>query len=84
MEILVGADKRIEVETRAFLRRFALIDLDATIAEQAVVLRRQHRMKLPDAVIWTSTQVHGLLFVTRNKRDFPANDPGVRAPYALQ
>lgn len=84
MEILVGTDPRLETETRMFLRRFSLIDLDTEIAERAVVLRRQHRMKLPDAMIWASAQVHGLLFVTRNTKDFPESDPGVRAPYTIQ
>ena len=83
MEILVGTDPRLETETRMFLRRFSLIDLDTEIAERAV-LRRQHRMKIPDAMIWASAQVHGLLFVTRNTKDFPESDPGVRAPYTIQ
>jgi hypothetical protein len=26
-------------------------------------------------------QVNGMLLVTRNTKDFPAGDPGVRAPY---
>ena len=84
MEILVGTDPRLETETRMFLRRFSLIDLDTEIAERAVVLRRQHRMKLPDAMIWAAAQVHGLLFVTRNTKVFPESDPGVRAPYTIQ
>jgi hypothetical protein len=27
--------------------------------------------------------VHALLLVTRNVKDFPQRDPGVRAPYRL-
>ncbi len=84
MEILVGADPQFEARTRSFLHRFTLIGFDADIAERAVVLRRAHRMKLPDAMIWASAQVHGLLLVTRNTKDFPESDPGVRAPYVFQ
>ena len=40
-------------------------------------------MKLPDAIIWASAQANGLLFVTRNTKDFPANDPGMRMPYRV-
>ena len=84
MEILVGTDPLVEARTRSFLSRFTLIGFDQDIAERAVVLRRMHRMKLPDAMIWASAQVHGLLFVTRNIKDFPENDPGVRAPYTIR
>ena len=84
MEILVGTDPPSEARTRWFLSRFTQIGVDHEIAERAVVLRRTHRMKLPDAMIWASAQVHGLLFVTRNTRDFPEHDPGVRAPYTIR
>ena len=60
-----------------------MIELDGAIAELAVTLRRQHRIKLPDAVIWATAQVGRRLLVTRNVRDFPKDDPGVREPYAL-
>jgi len=34
-----------------------------------------------DAIVWASARQHGCLLVTRNTRDFPADNPGVRAPY---
>jgi hypothetical protein len=34
-------------------------------------------------VIWATAQVHQCLLVTRNTRDFDANDPGVRVPYVI-
>jgi len=39
------------------------------------------RVRLPDAIIWATAQVHGLLLVTRNVRDFPQGEPGVSVPY---
>jgi predicted nucleic acid-binding protein len=83
MEVLVGADQNLEAATRSFLNGFDLVDVDERIAERAVSLRRDHRIKLPDAIIWATAQVRGMLLVTRNTRDFPADDPGVRAPYKL-
>jgi hypothetical protein len=83
MEVLVGADQNLEAATRSFLNGFDLVDVDERIAERAVSLRRDHRIKLPDAIIWATAQVRGILLVTRNTRDFPADDPGVRAPYRL-
>ena len=83
MEVLVGAADGMEIGTRAFLAGFELIGLDEAIAERAVDLRRRRRMKLPDAIIWASAQTEGRLLVTRNTKDFPGDDPGVRIPYVV-
>ena len=64
-----------------FLNGFDVIALDGSIAESAVRLRQEHRIKLPDAIIWASAEVHAMLLVTRNTKDFPAGDPGTRIPY---
>ena len=65
------------------MRTFSLVDLDDSIAKQAVVLRKQHRIKLPDAIIWASAQVNAMLLVTRNVKDFQKNEPGIRVPYKI-
>jgi predicted nucleic acid-binding protein len=83
MEVMAGASRELETATRNFLGSFDVIAVDAEIAERAVILRRDHRIKLPDAVIWASAQAQGMLLVTRNTKDFPVDDPGVRAPYQL-
>jgi len=83
MDVMVGADRDLEAATRSFLSGFDVIAVDKQIAERAVSLRRSHRIKLPDAVIWATAQAHAMLLVTRNTKDFPVDDPGVRAPYSL-
>jgi len=83
MEVMVGAAPEVQTATRAFLGGFEIVGLDGAVADQAVALRRQHRMKLPDAIIWASAQKTGGLLVTRNRKDFPATDPSVRIPYEL-
>lgn len=83
MEVLVGADDATEAEVRRFLSGFRLVGVDETVAIAAVRLRRRHRIKLPDAIAWASAQTSGRLFVTRNSKDFPPDDPGVRIPYVL-
>lgn len=83
IEVLVGTTPAKEAATRRFLERFELIDLDDDVAEKAVLLRRTHRLKLPDAVIWASAQVRGLLLITRNTKDYPKGDPGIRMPYVV-
>ncbi|HET6469897.1 MAG TPA: type II toxin-antitoxin system VapC family toxin [Geminicoccaceae bacterium] len=83
MEVMVGAPPAADTATRDFLHEFHLIELDDKIAERAVSLRRAQRLELPDAIVWASAQIHGMLLVTRNSKDFPQDDPGVRMPYRL-
>jgi predicted nucleic acid-binding protein len=83
IEVMVGADADLVEPTRRFLECFKVIALDDEIANRAVALRRAHRIKLPDAVIWATAQTAGRLLVTRNTKDFPTDDPGIREPYTL-
>lgn len=83
IEVMVGADARHEAGTRRFLQGFEIIGLNDKVADLAVQIRRQHRIKLPDAVVWASARIGGRLLVTRNTKDFPVDDPGVRFPYAI-
>jgi len=83
MEVMVGASVDLIEPTRRFLEGFQVAALDDQIANRAVSLRRTHRIKLPDAVIWATAQASGRIFVTRNMRDFPADDPTIREPYRL-
>jgi predicted nucleic acid-binding protein len=84
IEVMAGAPPALEPPTRAFLDSFELIDIDRNVAEKAVLLRRQHKLKLPDAVIWASAQNAAMLLVTRDGKAFPAKDPGIRMPYQLK
>ncbi|PKA40209.1 type II toxin-antitoxin system VapC family toxin [Rhizobium sullae] len=81
MDVLIGAAHEVEAATRSFLNSFQVIAVDSAIAEGAVCLRQRHRIKLPDAIIWSTADTHSLLLVTRNTKDFPADNPGIRVPY---
>ncbi len=83
MEVMVGAEAAVAPATRAFLDGFELVSLEQEVAERAVALRQAHKIKLPDAIVWASAQAQGALLVTRNVKDFPPGDPGVRLPYRL-
>jgi len=84
MEVLIGAvNQEEEIKLRAFLSQFTMLPVDMDVSEKAVELRRQYRMRLPDAIIWATAVCDSSLLVTRNTRDFPADHPGVRAPYHL-
>lgn len=72
-----------DIPVRQFLSELQQVAIDAEIAERTVILRRKHRMRLPDAIICTSAQCLGLLLVTRNSKDFSQTDLSVRIPYLL-
>lgn len=81
MEVMAGVAPEHVAETEAFLRAFDIIAIDAPIAGRAVEIRRSRRIKLPDAIIQASAEVHSLLLVTRNTKDFDESSSGVRIPY---
>lgn len=84
MEILIGAvEGEEESAIREFLGRFQVHPVDAAVAERAVAIRRHNEIRLPDAIIWATAQQLGILLVTRNTRDFPRDNPGVRVPYSI-
>lgn len=84
MEVLAGAEAATEEAiTRDFLCQFKIQPLDKTVAERAIKIRRQHKLKLPDAIIWATALELGRILVTRNTRDFPETNPGIRVPYRV-
>jgi predicted nucleic acid-binding protein len=84
MEVLVGAPTEDLSKIReGFLRQFSIVELDERIARDAIGLRQERRLKLPDAIIWASARLNDALLVTRNAKDFPAHEPGVRIPYKV-
>jgi len=83
IEVLAGAPADAEPETCAFLDEFNQIGIDPRIAQRAVSLRREKRLRLADAVILATALERGLLLVTRNVRDFDPDLPSVRMPYSV-
>lgn len=83
MEVMVGAKKyHQEHRTRIALNAFEVIGVSPEIAERSVNLRQEYGMKLPDAIILATAQIHRRELVTRNTKDF-AGVPGVITPYQL-
>ncbi len=83
MEVLAGANADEEPKVRAFLRRFGCRSIDGAVAERTVVLRQTRRLKFPDAIIRATALNESALLVTRNTKDFPVEEPGIRVPYVL-
>lgn len=84
IEVLVGCRDVAEAERAgAVLGGFERIELSDGVASEAIVLRRDRRLRLPDAIILATARTLGVPLVTRNTRDFPADDPDIFVPYTL-
>lgn len=84
IEVLVGAENKAEEDViRAFLSTFQLCGLTAEVAEASIQIRKEHRMKVPDAVVYATAQVEGCLLVSRNTNDFRKEWLDLRVPYEI-
>ncbi len=84
MEVMSGSfTTQEEQASRVFLSNFELVHMDLPLAHIASSIRRQHRLKLPDAIIWATAKHKNTLLVTRNQKDFPTGLPDIRIPYRL-
>lgn len=83
MEVMVEASPETEEATRHFLNSFINLPIDDQVSSVAVMLRKNYKIKLPDAIVWATAQVNKRIFVTRNTRDFLPDEPGIHIPYQL-
>ncbi len=84
IEAQVKAPPGLEEATRqAIDANFKRVELGEAVLLESLKLRRTHRLKLPDALIWASARVNGWQLVTRNTKDFPPEWAGIRLPYVL-
>lgn len=84
IEVLTGAaTQEEEAILKSFLANFACLPITGAVAERAALIRRQKRIKMPDAIILATAEVGGRQLVTRNVKDFPAGTRGVRVPYRV-
>ena len=83
MGVLVGCLPDEAPVVQRWLEGFDRIAIDPCIAEAAVSLRREHTLKLPDAIILATAQCSGPVIATRNTKDFPLRLGDVLHPYEL-
>ncbi len=82
MEVMIGAENDAErFAAEALFESMRRVDLSTEIAQRAVELRKQLRLKLPDAIVLATADREGCILVTRNGKDFDPRDPRVRIPY---
>jgi len=83
MEVMAGTEPDEEQAAVLFLGTFVNLPITAAVARQAVRIRRQKKLKLPDAIILATAQVEKRVLVTRNTRDFKEDGVSVVTPYKL-
>jgi toxin FitB len=73
-----------QVWMETFIRQSLLFPITDPIVNQTILLRRKHKIKLPDLLIAATALVHGFTLVTNNTKDF-AGIPGLALvnPFAL-
>ncbi len=84
IEVMVGVKTLAEKKlVQRFLSRFQVRDLDEAVAEQTIHLRKELKLKIPDAIVYATAGVEECLLVTRNTKDFSSERVNVRVPYQL-
>lgn len=83
-EILTGFEESEQSDVISLLDQYQLLNIDQTIADLAVNLRRDFNWKLPDAFQASLAKHHKIKLTTRNTKDFdPRKHDFVEIPYTL-
>jgi predicted nucleic acid-binding protein len=80
MELLsaVRNTKEREAVILSLLSFFTVIPLDNDVERKAIEIRRETKLKLPDAVIAASSITTGAILITRDQRLLSVEWPGLR------
>ena len=65
-------DVELDKKAKAFVSYATLFDLDDSIAQTTIKLRRRFKTKTPDAIIAATALVNNMSVVTNNRSDFEA------------
>jgi len=64
------SSKEEESITGIFINASAVLDLNSDIISKTIQIRKQKKIKLPDAIIAATSMVNNLILITRNIDDF--------------
>lgn len=84
IEVMVGArGAGEEMRIRGFLSSFETLNVTSEVAKEAILMRREFRLKVPDAIVYATARTQGCLLVSRNSKDLKEEWPDVRIPYQI-
>ncbi len=84
IEVMVGSQGPDEENAiRGFLASFQVLELCAEVANEAISIRKELRLKIPDAVVYASARIQGCILVSRNAKELKSDWPDIRIPYQL-
>ncbi len=63
-------DKKEKEKFNLFIDHSVLHQIDNEIINKTILIRKKHKIKLPDAIIAATCLVHGLDVLTHNTKDF--------------
>jgi predicted nucleic acid-binding protein len=86
IEVLGYNTGHTDVDTRnaLFIELAEIFNLSPEIVQRTITIRKQHKIKLPDAIIAATAMVHDFTLITRNSSDFKKiNELRLINPYEL-
>jgi predicted nucleic acid-binding protein len=84
IEVMVGAENTAEESAiRGFLATFEVLELSAEIAQEAISIRKELRLKIPDAIVYATARTQGCILVSRNTKELKEDWPDIRIPYRI-
>ena len=63
-------DAAMEQQIRNFINDSIIFNITASIIANCVNIRRNKKMKTPDAIIAATAMAHGQILITNNEKDF--------------
>lgn len=64
------AQPKVELQVKEFVNDSIVIELSPDIITQCVAIRRERKVKIPDAIIAATAIVEGFTLITNNEKDF--------------
>ena len=84
IEVMVGAKNAAEESAiRGFLATFEVLELSAEIAQEAISIRKELRLKIPDAIVYATARTQGCILVSCNSKELKQDWPDIRIPYRI-
>jgi len=66
--------KKEEIKFQEFINAANVIELNDDVVNKTIYIRRQRKVKLPDAIIAATAGVYDLVLLSRNDKDFKKID----------